>query len=332
MNTSASTANNLVLGLVKEYEFEQIKPFLASLRDSGYQGDVCLLVSELSPATQQVLQKYAAQNRIIIHSFRDFPLLSFPYKIRKRRLAFKDLYLHQLIQLYPLNNLYVRLVNAVASLREENPYLVKCHISKLFLNAWCVRYPLYYLYLSKYGKYYESIMLTDTRDVLFQANPFSFDFDGLCCFLENEEKTIKSCEFNSNWILKGFGENALHDMGHQTISCSGTTIGTRSAIMLYLETMVDHLIQLKTQFRGIDQGVHNYILRKGLVEAVRFYDNHHGPVLTMHHTGEDKIRFNSDGYVINEDGSIINVLHQYDRQSSEIKNKMLVYRKSGCIV
>ena len=330
MNSSKISANNLVLGLVKGYEFEQIKPFLVSLRACGYKGNLCLLTCRLSSATQQALQKYAEQNQVILHPFPDFSLLSFPYKIKNGQLAFKEVHPHQLLQLYPLNKLYIQFINAAASPEKENSHLTKCRISKLFLNAWCVRYPLYYLYLSEYGKSYENIMLTDTRDVLFQADPFGFDFDGLCCFLENEEKTINSCEFNSNWILKGFSEDALRDIGHEKISCSGTTIGTRSAVMRYLETMVDYLIQLKTQFMGIDQGVHNYILRKGLVGDVKFYDNHHGPVLTMHHTGEDKIRFDSDGYVINEDGSVINVLHQYDRQSSEIRSKMLVHQESEC--
>lgn len=333
MNSSKISTNNLVLGLVKGYEFEQIKPFLVSLRNCGYQGDICLLVSKLSPATQQALQQYAEQHRLILHPFQDRPLLSFPYKIKNKNLVFKEIYRHELL-FYPLTKLYAQLVNTAASQNKENSYLLKCHISKFFLNVMAIRYPLYYLYLFTHGKSYANVMLTDVRDVLFQADPFdfAFDFDGLCCFLEDEEKTIGSCGFNSNWILTGFGEDALHQVGHQKITCAGTTIGTYSAVMNYLEIMVDYLIKLKAQCMGIDQGVHNYVIRKGLINNVRFYENHYSPVLTMHHTDKDKIRFNGDGYVINEDGSVINVLHQYDRQSSEIRNKMLVYRKSGCIV
>lgn len=33
-------------------------------------------------------------------------------------------------------------------------------------------------------------------------------------------------------------------------------------------------------------------------------------------------------FIINDDGSVINILHQYDRYSSEVKNKMVVYRES----
>ncbi len=163
------------------------------------------------------------------------------------------------------------------------------------------RYLLYYLYLYEHGKNYSNVMLTDVRDVLFQRDPFDFEFDNcLSCFLEDKEKTLSSCSTNSRWLRKGFGNYVLREIGNQMISCAGTTIGTRPSIMLYLEAMIDCLVNLRVHDWGIDQGVHNYILYKGLVKNVRFYENHQGPVLTMMYVNENQLRFNSSGFVIND--------------------------------
>ncbi|MBV8885882.1 MAG: hypothetical protein JO235_18065 [Chroococcidiopsidaceae cyanobacterium CP_BM_RX_35] len=327
------SSKNLVIGLVKGYQFNQIKPFLISLGNCGYKGDICLLTASLSSETQINLQDHAAENGIILHSVQaDEPFFKFPYIVKNSHLKLKEFHPFQLRKLPLFNYLYAKSIQFIAFLNKESSCTLKCHISKLFLYTWCVRYPLYYLYLSEYGKSYSNVMLTDTRDVLFQKDPFSFNINGLCCFLEENDFTINSSSVNRGWIIEGFGENALREIGHYSISCSGTTIGTRSAIMQYLETMVDYLIQISSQSVGIDQGVHNYILRKNLIKDVKFFENYHGPVLTMQLCQEKKFHFNQDGYITNEDGSIINVLHQYDRHSSAIKSKLRIYQESECVI
>lgn len=311
------------MGLVKNYKFEQIKPFLLSLKNIGYQGDVCFLVGNLTPETMAAIKEYNVELKTFRELYVQLPVF------KEGKISLKKLYYyHKLVNVYPFNRLNYWLVNTLTS--GKNPSSVtKAKIASLFVHVMCVRYPLYYLYLTKYGQKYDNIMLTDVRDVIFQRDPFDFDIgDSLCCFYEDEGKTIGSCEVNSTWIKEGFNPQALTKIGHKKISCSGTTIGSRSAIMRYLEVMIDNMIQLKCHTWGIDQGVHNYILQTGLFDNVKFYENQHGPILTMHYTSADKLHFDNQGYLVNDDGSIINALHQYDRQSPEIKNKMRVYRQS----
>ncbi len=331
MTSSNSSEKNLILGLVKGYNFEQIKPFLVSLKKSGYQGDIGFVVSELSPLTLAALQDYAVN----LYPFKEINFIV-PFLTKSGKIEIRALPLYKLLtKAYFLNRINYLwsnlLVKILGALSPEKEFIIKSNITKRFVNTSCVRYPLYYLYLSRYGQNYSKIMLTDVRDVLFQRNPFDFEFeDGLCCFLEDEGQTIGSSEGNMAWLRQGFGDRIISQIADKGISCSGTTIGSHASIMRYLEAMVNTLLKLKAHPWGIDQGVHNYILYQGLVKNVKFYKNFQGPILTIHYLNDETLRFDKQGFLINEDGSIINVLHQYDRLKPEIKNKMLVYRDSEC--
>lgn len=329
---NTNSQKNLVLGFVKTYQFEQIKPFVASLKNTGYQGDICFVYCDLSQRTIDLLQEQGVQ----MYPFKEL-YLNLPFyigqggKLKKN----KKIYPYLLLNIYPVNRLYTWLLRGVSNLSKENEYLIKSLVAQYFLNVpSCNRYAIYYLYLSKYGHKYANVMLSDVRDVVFQGDPFDFDFEdgSLNCFLEEGEKTIGESEGNAQWIREGFGEDALGKIADKSISCSGTTIGSIDSIMAYIKAMIDSFVQLKYHSWGIDQGVHNYIIYQGLVKNVKFYKNFSGPILTMHYTNEEKLQFDSNGYLKNEDGSPINVLHQYDRLSPEARNKIAVCRESECSV
>lgn len=55
------------------------------------------------------------------------------------------------------------------------------------------------------------------------------------------------------------------------------TIGSASSVVEYLKVMVDQLLRLTRQDRGIDQGLHNYVLYKGLGRNARVISNGDGP-------------------------------------------------------
>ncbi|MBD2312917.1 hypothetical protein H6G20_14695 [Desertifilum sp. FACHB-1129] len=326
MNQNSKPQKNLVMGLVKTYNFEKIKPFLLSLRNTGYEGDICFLVGDLAPETIAGIREFGVDVQAFNELYFQLPLY------RNGKWAMKKIYpYHRLVNLYPINRLNYWIVKKLTT-GKRGSYRTKAQIASLFVHVMCVRYPLYYLYLSKYGHQYDKIMLTDVRDVIFQRDPFDFEIgDRLCCFFEEEGKTLDVGDANTEWIAQGFGTEALQEIGHCRTSCSGTTIGSRDAILNYLEVMIDRMLALKCHTWGIDQGVHNYILHKGLVPNVKFYNNYQGPILTMHYSEASKLKFNEQGYLVNEDGSTINVLHQYDRQSPEIKSQMTVYQRSECV-
>jgi hypothetical protein len=65
---------------------------------------------------------------------------------------------------------------------------------------------------------------------------------------------------------------------------------------------------------GFDQGVHNFIIHNNLVD-VKIVKNNTGQVLTMGYMNDKDVLFNeNEDRVVNENGVVINTLHQWDRK------------------
>lgn len=257
---------NVILGSVSGLNIEYIKPFISSLKKSGFNGELCLFIDRVSDNTIDYLSKYNTQYEINLSPF---------------------------------------------------------HIDNRNISIHCYRYILYQTYLSD-NKDYSNIMLTDVRDVIFQNDPFDFEFSNLCCFLEDKGKTINSCPYNSSWIHNAFGADTLKEIGSYNISCSGVTVGSYSSIIPYLDKMAYFINKLGSNANttGIDQGIHNYIVHKKLIDY-KFFENLDGPVLTMGYTDPKSLHFKNDGFIINNNGDIINILHQYDRHRYIMRNIMV---------
>jgi len=67
-------------------------------------------------------------------------------------------------------------------------------------------------------------------------------------------------------------------------------------------------LRLTRQDRGIDQGVHNYVLHKRLVPNARVIPNGDGPVLTVGIMCDE-----SASRLLESCASQVRVLHQYDQ-------------------
>lgn len=306
---------NLVLGLAKRYNFEQIKPFLASLRNSGFTGDICLLMSDLSLETQGLIQAYDVQ-------LIPFPEIHLKLPLKK---PFDAIYPHHLLQRLPIfSQVIPKLLDQLTFKTGEKQKLIQSGWMQFLLDMCCARFLTYYSYLKQQNQVYQNILLTDVRDVLFQRDPFDFDINNhLCCFLEDSHQTLGSCPINSAWMTQAFGTQILDKLGHQTISCAGVTIGSYSAVMNYLELMIDYLIPLGLRVKSIDQGIHNYLIYTGLIPDLQLFANQQGPVLTMGYLPDKELQFDQDGWLVNQDGSVVHILHQYDRHSQEVQAKLL---------
>lgn len=163
---------------------------------------------------------------------------------------------------------------------------------------------------------YRLVFLSDTRDVYFQDNLFSaFTSAGewIAFFEETARFTIGSEKFNRNWILSIFGENALRALEREIVICSGTTLGTRRAILEYLALMAT-LEETHRTMRAIpsDQGQHNYLVRKRLMHAPQLiFPQENSLVYTVH--TDDKYTITASGQVLTPTGVRPAAVHQYDR-------------------
>lgn len=140
------------------------------------------------------------------------------------------------------------------------------------------RYVRYLEILRESQVTYDRILLTDVIDVLFQDHPLTGAPEGdLLFFMEDSRRTIGLCPDNSRWVRQVFGRTVLADLAGEVISCSGTTIGTHAAIVDYLSLLLSHVrpdvMAAVREWRGHDQGIHNYLLHTGAIPRARRIEN-----------------------------------------------------------
>jgi hypothetical protein len=165
------------------------------------------------------------------------------------------------------------------------------------------------------GSDYARVMLTDTRDVAFQGDPFaSMGEAPATFFLERPGRTIGGCEHNAHWMRQAFGAAELARVAAEPVSCAGTLLATPQALLRYLLLMCWEILRAPpvARYSGIDQAIHNHILLHGLIPGAVAAANG-GAVMTVPVDVAHGLVAGPDGVVRNPDGSVSAVLHQYDR-------------------
>jgi len=281
--------------------------FVGSLRKTGYSGDIVLAVSPPSKMKQGV-EEYIKAKHVVAYAF-DVDCES------KDSCRFNDDFLG-----YP----------------DPRPYRSRAN----------VRYALYEYWLQYYTPR-SYILILDFRDTFFQVDPFAGFGDvrtrrpvhDLQLFEENYKvKKIGKCAFNALWISRCFGNSALQQLRDKAVLCSGSTLGSLSAIKHYVTEMLRSMDTVQCWRKKIesDQGYQNYLFYTGRFDtkAGKAIANPqgYGVVNTIGAmNGDDlkkeqkgplstfwKIR-DEEGYVLNYDGNRSAVVHQYDRFMDELR-------------
>lgn len=207
------------------------------------------------------------------------------------------------------------------------------------------RYEMYRSWLLNYHPTSWGIVF-DFRDTFFQRNPFELVLrskkqPNLHLFAENRKvKRVGNCIFNSGW-LRCWGKMTPKRFSNNSVVCSGSTMGSTSALLKYTERMITefdkmqcHMTPARTES---DQGYHNFLYHSG--ELARL----DGVKVTHHEQGTGglvntigamngyrvpkemkgpldtfwKIR-DDEGYLLEYDGQRSAVVHQWDRFYSEL--------------
>jgi hypothetical protein len=279
--------SKLILTIVEKLRFSDIEPFLASLRQTGYDGSLVVFASRLSCQTLAGIKEYGARVipfRYFSVRYRRPPLLFWPF--------WKWLF------------------------KRTDGFEKKCALAKRVFFLMSLRFIFFYEYLLQHRGRYDRIMLSDIRDVFFQRDPFSWNYEfGLHAFLEEKGRTIATCSWNRRMVEEAFGPSAFERIGDREPSCAGVTIGDQESILQYLY----HVISLAFEARQmrlvspVDQGIHNYVVHRPLLPKVHLHANGTSGVLTMGLMDRSAIKIGSSGEMLNFDGSVPAILHQYDR-------------------
>jgi hypothetical protein len=283
----ASTSRDLVLTTDHRVDYDYIAPFVLSLKRTGYQGHIVMFASGMDETTLSRLWQDGVST-IPFH---------FAGKRRRQRLAY----------LWPL---WRWLFSTGIS-----PDWKKILTYRVF-HLMYLRYLLYADFLSQHPGSFDRILLADCRDVFFQADPFAWPMTpGLHVFLEETKNIIGASRLHRLWMGCQFGLDYVEFHGQTTASCCGTVFGGTLDIRNYLAQMIAVTMTARNlaKIDGGDQGIHNYLIIQQRLKHLTIHENRRGPVLTMGVMPPADVRLNAKTEVLNEDGAVAPVLHQYDR-------------------
>ncbi len=296
----------LIFGAAVGYKLQQIERFLASLNRIGYKGWVYLLVHR-ELAAELALSRYASTVQCITVP----QWIPFRFKLhRGRRRFLAPLWWPARVVLFMLvrglswgadlgfagNALRFRLVQWLLAPTETR-----------FLHA------LRLLHESEFRR----VLLCDVRDVVFQENPFqNLPIQGLWVGIETYPESLRQQPWNERWIRLAYGDAMLERLGGNPISCSGVTYGDREAMLSYLNAMADEIYQLpfRATSAPLDQALHNKILWTGQLGKPGALRTGRSALATLSDPRDLKdTGMDERGRLINADGSVISIVHMYDR-------------------
>lgn len=319
-----------VMGMATGYDVGVYKRFVGSLRKTGFEGNIILVVK---PTIDKTSEDYLQAKNVTMHKVK-----------------------------------YVNCTHTFGILEEDKnkdthtkEFSTCVHPYPGLKNRWG-RFPILRDLLQDCGGRPDPerqcggpVLVADVRDTVFQRNPFGPEAPlvyGLQVF--EEHYTMKTTNWLVDWPI-GDCKGVHYD---KPMLCSGTTIGTRQAILDYLNTMHEEMklwmADPKCHFKinGDDQSIHNYLYYAGKLDGVsggvlaaknrnalvHTIGNLANLILSTHREvhdvkgnppydlspNEDKkntqnwlgLQYgltDSDGYVVEYDGTRSFVLHQIDR-------------------
>jgi hypothetical protein len=179
----------------------------------------------------------------------------------------------------------------------------------------------HYLKILEENQDADPVMLTDVRDVAFQADPFAQPITGLEIALEDESVRVGQDVFNTRWLTDLYGPDFVRRTAGRVIACSGTTFGRRGAMLEYLRQMIADISRRRRPMGPRDQGVHNALVLSGRLPEARLVGNGHGRVLTM--GAMSRLLVDAEGLLLNADGTVPAVVHQWDRHGQALPSLWL---------
>lgn len=314
-----------IFALACKYPVRYYERFVGSVRKAGFGGDVVLAVSPLDKMKPGVAE-YIKRTDAVAYAFEVDCRGKDDCRLLDEFLGYPD----------------PRPYRTFANIRYA------CRIGMVRAVICQHRYALYEYWLQFYTRR-SYILILDFRDTYFQLDPFGLlpplpsrrpKYD-LRLFAENRKvKTLGTCKFNSFWVKKCFSKEAIVPIQHESVICSGSTMGSFDAVLFYVGTMLRWMDRVQCWRKGIesDQGYQNYLFYYGHFNApdgsanATLFQQGEGVVNTVgamngFRVPKDqrgpldsfwKVR-DKDGFVLNADGSRSACVHQWDRFYSEMQ-------------
>ncbi|OEU11189.1 hypothetical protein FRACYDRAFT_141549, partial [Fragilariopsis cylindrus CCMP1102] len=237
------------MAMATGYSLLDYQHFVGSLRKTGFIGNIILAVA---PILEKDIELYLLSKNVIIK------------KVQYSKCN------HENIKKELQNKTLDEIENS------HDRELVTCLYPYSNLKHRWARFPLLRDYLIECGGHPDPekqcggpVLITDMRDTIFQRNPFDKEsIIGLQVF--QEFYTVRTTHWLVDWPV-GDCKNVHYD---EPMLCSGTTIGTRNAMIDYLNIMqiemyewMSHPICCCFDTNGDDQSMHNYLYYSGKLNS-----------------------------------------------------------------
>ncbi len=172
------------------------------------------------------------------------------------------------------------------------------------------------------------VLLSDVRDVLMTNDiPSTLAQDRIVFSQEQQSNSLANEPWNRKWLIGAYGQLGLDQVGGAPILCAGCTLGPKSAMSRYIETMREEVSRLgvETIRRVGDQPLHNYLAHTGRLGEFQVSRAEDGPIRSIGVLPTDSVRLDW----LHGDESAPAVIHQYDRHMHVRKFRHLVARVTG---
>lgn len=157
-----------------------------------------------------------------------------------------------------------------------------------------------------------SVLITDVRDVVFQAPPFEPSPARLQVFVE-ADRPLGQHAFNMKYLQALVGRDVAAGLADRPCVCVGTVMGPREAMMRFCRLVLTLAATPRSEIGGAfgaDQAACNLAAHLGLMEMDVLPN--YGRVATVGLTPSKGLSL-ADGRILNPDGTASPIVHQYDR-------------------
>ena len=298
---------DVVMTVARGYELPQIIYFIKSLLETGFKGDIVVgMAPSMSNETKAFLTHHSNHNNVVTYEI--------PLECGR-----------------PMRGTLCNVVDMFQATEYDGSTIMLKDLRQRRVVAQ-LRFEYYWAWTTEYSST-SRILITDSRDVYFQTNPFTNLTKNMETTLHVYEDTdkIKNNIPETNWIRNIYNQTMLDEIGDLPGICSGTTIGGQPAMEMYNRAMVKEWDETSTKNRiAMDQGRHIVlVLRNKLVGAPNITTvnkiklgagevNTIGiPLIGLLKAGiplsEWKGYDSRNELILNNDGSVTPVVHMFDR-------------------
>ncbi|CAB9518860.1 expressed unknown protein [Seminavis robusta] len=257
-NPLQNSTHATVMGMAFNYGVSTFKSFVGSLRRTGYQGHIILAISDVP---EPGVEDYLRQQNVVMKKLKIVDCQMDIDGLKEKEKQGEQLDSHQkevMTCAHPHNDLKIR---------------------------WG-RFALMKDWLEECTTCTGSVLVADVRDTYFQRDPFGPEappVTGLQVFEEHRKQRT------THWLVQFPVEKCKKTkIFDEVMLCSGTTIGTRHAMLRYLGDMAAEMrVWMKNPdcccngLNGDDQSIHNWLFYSGGLPYAKAEPNRMGLVNTV---------------------------------------------------